>query len=371
MIFTIIYIVFLLFLSVFSWSFVGNNFPFFEKNYLFDFVHRIRWLPGTLYCAVIVIFFLFYFIFLYKAKRRKFQSKYIWKMIFLTVVMLIFSFPAFSYDIFNYIATAKVTFLYRENPYVVMPIEIPNEPLLSFMNAANKTALYGPSWLLLTYIPLKLGLNNLLLTIYTFKGFMIFFYLALCFVIWKLSHKSVTALVFFALNPLVIIETLVSSHNDVVMMFFVLTSLYFFKRKQIGFSMVFYIFSIFIKFATVFLFPVYLYILYTEFYRKKVVTWEKIWFWSSVLMFMIFFLSPIREEIYSWYLIWPLSFVVLIQRQQLLRAITLGLSFGLLFRFAPFLFTLSWGGKTPLIKEIVTFIPPILFGIYYGVRKKI
>ena len=38
-----------------------------------------------------------------------------------------------------------------------MPIEIPNEPYLAFTRAANKTALYGPVWILLTAIPHLLG----------------------------------------------------------------------------------------------------------------------------------------------------------------------------------------------------------------------
>ncbi len=340
------------------------------RNILFDSVHRTWWLTGSLYCVFVVVFFIFYLVMIYKAQKGEMNSKYAWKMILLTILMLLFAFPSFSYDIFNYIATAKVSFLYKENPYIVMPIEIPNEPLLSFMHAANKIALYGPVWILLTFIPHQLGFNNLLLTIYAFKGLIVFFYLALCFLIWKLSGKNAETLIFFALNPLILIETLISSHNDVVMMFFALGSFYLLKRKKMEFSVILFASSIFIKFATIFLLPVYLYVFYLT-VKKKNIPWGHVWFWAAISMFTIFFLSPLREEIYSWYLIWPLIFVSLISGHRFVRLFALTLSFGLLFRFAPFLFTLNWGGMTPFIKRLVTFSPPVLLGFYYAVRKKI
>ena len=44
----------------------------------------------------------------------------------------------------------------------------------------------------------------------------------------KVSPKDATlGLVFFAFNPLVIIESLVSAHNDIVMFSIVLMSIYF------------------------------------------------------------------------------------------------------------------------------------------------
>lgn len=370
MIFTLLYSLFLFLLTIFSWSFVGNNFPFMSRNVLFDFIHKTWWLTGGFYCFFVIVFFIFYLIILHKAQKGLIKSTYIWKIIVLTVFILLFAFPSFSYDIFNYIATAKVSFLYKENPYIVMPIEIPNEPLLSFMHAANKTALYGPIWILLTFIPHQLGFNNLLLTIYTFKVLIAFFYLALCFLIWKLSRKNVEMLIFFALNPLILIESLISSHNDVVMMFLVLVSFYLLKRKKMGFSAILYVSSIFTKFATVFLLPVYLYVFYLT-VKKKNIPWGHVWFWATISMFVIFFLAPLREEIYSWYLIWPLTFVSFISNHRFIRLLVLVLSFGLLFRFAPFLFTLNWGGTTPFIKRLVTFSPPILLGLYYAIRKKI
>lgn len=366
----ITYILFLLLLTIFTWGFAGRNFPFIAKNLLFDFIHMKPWFPGVLYSALVIIFFLFYFYFLINAHKKKIQRSHAWKLILWTVLILLPSFPAFwSHDIFNYMATARVAFFYKENPYVVMPIEIPNEPLLTFMHAANKVALYGPSWILSSVIPFMIGAGGIIRTMFAFKVFIAFFYLALCWLIWKLS-RNVYTLIFFAMNPLVVIETLISSHNDVAMMFFAVLSFLLLQQRKQFVSVVSLIVSIFIKYSTLFLLPVYLYVLICIFYKKKV-PWNKVWFFSAVSMYVIFFLSPIREEIYSWYLIWPLTFVSLITNLELLRYITLAFSFGLLFRVVPFFYTLNWGGSTPLIKKIVTFFPPSIAFLYYALRKKI
>lgn len=356
--------------GIFTWGFADANLPFKTVKILYNFVNFQR--SGTLvvYSFFILAFFLFYGLILWQVARKNLTAKHILILIISLVLILLFSFPAFSYDIFNYIATAKVTFIYKENPYIVMPIEIPGEPLLAFMHAANKTALYGPAWIALTGISLALGFNNLLLTIFTFKIFILLFYFALLWVIWRLSNKSLYSLAFFALNPLVIYETLISLHNDVVMMSLVLLSFYFFGRKKKTLSLLLFTASVLIKFATLALLPIYLYLIYIGNRRLKI-SWQKIWLWSTAAMYTIFALSPLREEIYSWYLIWPLVFVSLLIKDSLWAWLSFGFSFGLLFRITPFIYWRDWGGATPLIKKIVTFVPPLVISIYYEVRKKI
>lgn len=355
--------------GVITWGFADANLPFRTIKFLYDFVNFQRSNILALYSFFVLAFFLFYGLILWYIWKKNLTVKHILILVVSIVIILIFSFPAFSYDIFNYIATAKVVFLYKENPYVVMPIEVPNESMLAFMHAANKTALYGPAWILLTGVPFFLGAGNLLTTIFTFKLITVSFYLALLWLIWKISNRSIYSLALFALNPLVIIETLISSHNDVVMMFFALMSFYMLQKKKIGLSIMLMLVSILVKFATLALVPVYIYTIYLMRTSIKI-NWLPVWKWSSIFMLIVFFLSPLREEIYAWYLIWPLTFVVLLGRETFLLWLLLGFSFGLSFRIAPFIYTRNWGGFTPLVKKIVTFIPPVLTGFYYAIRKK-
>jgi len=357
-----LYILLFIALTVFSYGFVDANFLLKTSNFLYDLVHQKRLLATIIYVISVFCLFGLYACVLQQVKRKKLSVNQIWWLIFVAAGILFFSFPAFSYDIFNYMATAKVTFFYKENPYIVMPIEFVGEPMLEFMHAANKTALYGPFWILLTVIPYLVGGGNILLSVFTFKAFVIGFYLGLAWLIWRISKKNTYSLAFFALNPLVIIETLVSSHNDVVMMFFVLLGFYllFQKRKILSFALL--LASAGIKYATIVLFPIFAFS--SRFKREKLVTL------SCWALFFVFLLSPLREEIYSWYMIWIIALVALITQNRLLYWLTVSFSFGLLLRFAPFLATGSWGGSTPMIKTLVTFIPPALISIGFFLKNR-
>ena len=153
--------------------------------------------------------------------------------------------------------------------------------------------------------------------------------------------------------------------NDVVMMALAVWSFYFLKQKRIHYSLFLILASIGIKYATIMLLPVWAYMLI----QRKWDT-QDLGKWGFWAMMVIFFLSPLREEMYPWYYTWPLTFVSLMPARSLPVYISYGFSFGLLFRYAPFLLTREWGGVTPLVKKIVTFIPAALTSIAYAFKKK-
>jgi hypothetical protein len=85
-------------------------------------------------------------------------------------------------------------------------------------------------------------------------------------------------------------------------------------------------------------------------------------------MFIVFLLSPLREEIYSWYFIWVISFAALLPKNKLLFWLVIGFSFGLLLRHTPWLYFRNWGGPTPKIKTLTTFIPPNVALFFYFLK---
>ncbi len=360
----IFYSIVLVLLTILSWGFVDPHSGLPGILWLQPVIYFQRIYPTIWYTGTIVILFGWYFWILARVKKGFIYSKTIWAIVLATVIILFWSFPVTSNDVFNYIATAKVTFLYKENPYVVMPIEIPNESMLTFLNAANKTALYGPAWIALTSLPHYAGGGNLLLTLFTFKLFIVGWYVLLCYLIWRASGKKAWSLAFFALNPLVTLSTLVDAHNDVVMMAFALGGFLALKNKRYIVSITLIVLSVLIKGATLFLMPVFLWCLYQQ-WKTKNVTWQRVWYLASAAMYFIFFLSPLREEIYAWYLIWPLTFLSLLGKQTILHAVSYGFSFGLMLRIVPFFYTRSWSGITPMVKKIATLLPPAVSMLIY------
>lgn len=354
----VFYIAILTAIVVFSYGFVDPNFSYQPFSGYFAYLHKERVVATIIYILLLFSLIVFYIRLLSRPKMGE-----IWQYIWITIVILFFAYPAFSSDLFNYIATAKVTYLYRENPYIVMPIEIESEPMLSYLHAGNKVALYGPSWIALTALPHYLGFGNIIATMIMTKILVVLFYLWLIRQIEYLSNGSAWSVAFFALNPLVIMETLVAVHQDVVMMALALYSFTLLKKRRVLASVLFIVFSVFIKGATLFLLPVYVLTLLGKI--------RNVWFWCAISMMAIFILSPIREEMYPWYFIWIITFVSLLPRNSFLVLISLVASFGLELRIVPYLYTWRWDGITPMVKKIVSVAPPAVVTLWYAFRKKI
>lgn len=356
--------------ALFLFSFVGLTYLFVDLNLIYlnplvtGFFQSHRGIVAILY--ILALFILFYF---YRAFLEVSNIADLKKIIIVTVVILIFAYPVMlSYDIFNYIFTSKVLFFYNENPYIIMPIEFTGDPLLLFTHAANKVALYGPSWILITGIPFFLGFGNFILTLLNFKVLVVAFYLATSYLIFKFT-KDPKKVAFFALNPLVLIETLVSGHNDVVMIFFALLSMYLLIKNKLAWAVIFLIISILVKYATIFLLPILFYYLFIRIKKKKIDP-QRLFMFASVLMLIVFFLSPIREEIYPWYAIWFIPFVALIPKYRFLRYMTILISFVLLLRYLPFMYLGTYFAPTPVIKITITFVPLVIFACWYFIRNK-
>jgi hypothetical protein len=351
------YVAFLMLIVAFSYLFIDPNL-FYLRKFFTGFAFINRELVSMLFSGIAIIFFLFYLFFI-----RLVDDSNFWKIILISVVILVISYPAvISYDIFNYLLTAKLLYFYQENPYIIMPIEIINEPNLIFTHAANKVALYGPGWLGLSGIPYAAGLGNFLLTLFTFKVFVGLFYFGIVYLLYRFT-KDPRRTALFALNPLVLIETFVSGHNDVVMMFFALSGVLILTRNKLALAFIFLLASISIKYATIFLLPVFLLVLYMSLKKRKI-NWDRIFSYSYISMMVIFFLSTFRGEIYPWYAVWFLTFIPLI-KSRFATYLSIFLSFVLLFRYIPFMYTGNHFGITPYIRELITLVPIILFILFY------
>ncbi|MBI3984713.1 MAG: hypothetical protein HY344_02105 [Candidatus Levybacteria bacterium] len=278
-----------------------------------------RPLSSAIFSVIAVLLFVFYLSFLYLAKKDKLKLSSTKILVLVTFIILVFSYNAFSYDLFNYIFDAKILTHYGQNPYLHKPLDFVQDPMLNFMRWTHRLYPYGPSWLILT-VPLSfIGLNFFLPTFFLFKLLIGLTYLGSVYLIYKISKilfpgSAIFNTVFFAFNPLVLIEGLVSAHNDFPLVFFALLAIYLYLVKRKILSFVSLIFSIGIKFSTGALLPVFGLIYYLERTSKKI-PWESIFLLSVVLSLVAVIFATLRTTFQPWYLIFPISMGAFISRK--------------------------------------------------------
>lgn len=364
---SVIYLATTLVFAVVSYGFIDPHLSFSVNPVYQWYQHKVATLiyemPYIAALTFIGIITVLYAVYTYLLRFFRTYKGGIPRWVLGVAAILLISYPALSYDIYNYILTAKLTFQYQENPYVVMPIEIPNEPWLTFTRAANKLALYGPAWIVLTSLPFFLGRGIIFWEVIAFKLFTGLFYLFMCFLIYRKTKRWENT-AFFALNPLVLVETLSSGHNDIVMTVLALSGLFLWQRKRMfytwaGISL--FLSSILIKGATVVLLPL-VFVSHWNWEQKV-----KLGYW---LMFFVFLLSPLREEMYPWYAIWWLSFAAFlpITKQSFVHGFSTWLSFGLMLGYVPWIATREYGGVTPLVRSALQIAPATIYVLTRVVR---
>jgi hypothetical protein len=286
-----------------------QNFGFYQRPF-----------SAVTFIVIVSLLFVFYFAFLYFVKKGSLKLKSLAVITILTTVILVFSYNAFSYDLFNYIFDAKIVSHYQLNPYLYSAASFKSDPMIHFMRWTHRLYPYGPSWLLLT-VPLSfIGMNYFLPTFFLFKILMAASFLGSCFLIYKISAKifpenKLFNVAFFAFNPLVLIETLISAHNDMPMIFFILLSIYLFIQKKKVLSWASNIFSIGIKFSTGALFPLFILLEFMDKIGKKI-NWEKFFISATILSLSTVLFASIRTTFQPWYLIFPLSMSAFVSQKK-------------------------------------------------------
>jgi hypothetical protein len=135
--------------------------------------------------------------------------------------------PTYSSDVLHYVATARVTFVHGENPHVVPPEAISDDPLMMLSGWRALPSPYGAGWSWLSAVPYAMsgGLETATRAVVAFK------LLAILCALGAVAGVSVAAerirtgagavaAVAFGWNPLVVIHLAGDGHNDAAMLLF-------------------------------------------------------------------------------------------------------------------------------------------------------
>lgn len=386
---TVLYLVSILSLFLYSFTQVDlglalTRFPFlFSVQRVFQAVGYFnRPLSSLLYIMVLVLLFISYLIVLRLLKNGKFKKRDVWRLIIITAGILLFSYNAFSHDLFNYIFDAKIFTFYGKNPYLYKALDFAGDPMLAFMHWTHRTFPYGPVWLFVT-IPLSyLGFNIFILNFILFKFLAVVSYLGSVYFIEKIANKLYPSHAlfisgFFAFSPLVLIEGLVSGHIDIFMIFTALISLYFLIQNRYILMLVFLFISIGVKFATIFLLPVFLVVLVLQIMKIKV-PWKMVFFICAIcLSLSIIAASQQSGNFQPWYLLVIIPFLAFLSKNQFISIGSHVISAGALLAYLPFLYFGNWDEPVPTMLNQLYLILAILltligvFGLFKNSKFKI
>lgn len=220
----------------------------------------------------IVILLLITILYILIIKNRKELFKNIKQVLIYTGVIgfiYLFTIPFMCSDVFYYMGVGRIDANYNQNPYYTTIKEYVEEnketnPELKkdsvlaqgYINGwGDSTVVYGPVWQLICKGVSVLSFGNVNIGLFVFKILNLIIHIFNCYLIYKITGKKIFAII-YGLNPFILIEAIMSVHNDIFVVMFILLSLYFMlKKKKIGMSMAFLSMSAAIKYFSVLLLP--------------------------------------------------------------------------------------------------------------------
>jgi len=202
-------------LSLYSYALIDPNITFFNHPSWSWFLERVlqlgyhqRQLSWQIYFVLVCLLFIFSHFFV-----NNFKKVNSLKLALLISTILLLSYPFLSHDFLKYMFDGKIFTFYHKNPYITAPINLSYDPWLRFLHWIEQPFRYGPIFLLIIIIPSFLSIGKFLLSFIFFKITFTLFYLLAVFYLNKLNRRWA---IIFATHPLILVDGLINSHNDLI-----------------------------------------------------------------------------------------------------------------------------------------------------------
>ncbi len=321
------------------------------QKYFIEVGYFNRPVSAWIIFGIIIGLYILYFIVVACTHRGFLKMSNLVTLLGVVMIFFVFSYPAFSYDIYNYMFTAKTVVVYHQNPYVVKPIEFAGiDPWVNFMRWTHLPSAYSPLWIALSIPVYFLGMGYFITTLFVFKLFFALIFASSCIVVYQIAKRFDTdhaGVIFslYAFNPLVLVESLVSPHNDSVMVLFALIAFYMFTVRRTFLSFLLLSLSAAVKTMTVFLIPLYVF------------SWKRTYalFFISLALIIGFY----KKEFLGWYYLWVAPFVALYPKRYFLQLFYGSVSLGLIMRYIPYIFAGDYTEPVNMWRTIVLVLPPL------------
>lgn len=328
-----LYLLLVFALGVYSYSQIDLNLTLLQTGWFLNFQQQMiqlgyfnRPLSTAIFVALVILLSIFCYFF-----ARESSQKHLVILVGGIAIMGLLSYPAFSHDIFNYIFDARIFAFHHANPYTSTALMFSNDSWTRFMNWTHRTYPYGPTFLPLTVPIYLLGLNKFVLTLFWFKAMAVVAYLGSTYLLFRLG--KVRAAILFALNPIIIVEAVVSSHLDVVMLFFGLWAYWLLVKSKKVLSLLALTVSVGIKYSTALFLPFFLW--------RKISPRYRLW-GIIVAAYLGTILQAGTHELLPHYFILPLGFSALSGNRYITWFGILLSATLLILRYYTFLSTGTW-----------------------------
>lgn len=383
-------------LGFFLWSFILTDRELlYSSKAPFVLFQNLMWSFSTNRVSVVIIFLILivslfglYFYILNRLRQGKLMVAS--GLIAVFLLFFVFSNPALSYDLFNYIFDAKLVVQYHLDPHTTSAIDFSGkDDWVRFMRNVFFPTTYGYAWTALSLVPFILGVGKFLLVFIAFKLYA-FLSLILLFLLERalyrrlfLSPKQMAfRLGLFFASPLVLIESLSSAHNDIWMMVLAFAALLLVLppgkkiisvAARIGLSFALLYLSSQVKRSTALLLPIWgafslgslLSLISTPKVIAKLADIVRKW-WADLAATLLFvpLFTDLSRQFHPWYLLWSFAFIPFV-RSSFIRILLVTFSITSLLRYLPVLYFALYSAEIETIQKMITWSAvPITVVVY-------
>lgn len=178
-------------------------------------------------------------------------------------LILIWAYPVGANDIYDYIFRARLWGLYDYNPLTVTPLQVNDDPWFPYVVWVWFASPYGPFWADVSVLVYRLAGDSLLANLLLFKLLAILCAAGISALLFDLLRErdegeALGAVLLFAWNPLLLFETAVNGHNDIVMMLLLVAALWLYRREWLWAALMLATLAALVKLAAVVALPVLL-----------------------------------------------------------------------------------------------------------------
>ena len=243
----------------------------FDKWFCFLLNNSNRNMQTFLYLIILAIMTILYSLIIKKQKEIFKNIKQVLSYTLIISAIFLISISFTCSDVFYYLGIGRLDSQYKENPYYVTITdfvesqenidEIKKDTVLmqGYQNDwADTTVVYGPIWTVVCKFVAALSFGNIDIGIFIFRAINILIHITNCYLIYKISNKKIFSVI-YGLNPYMLIEGIVSIHNDIFVVCFILLGLYLLiKKKKLKLALIFLAMATAIKYFAILLLPLFI-----------------------------------------------------------------------------------------------------------------